>query len=402
MSGSLIVDIVLVIVALASLFSGWKQGGFAAALSFMGVLAGGFLSVTSVPWVLDLVTESSAATEGMRFIAALITVVVGVVVGYALGSVVGQKLRDQIKTRQALIVESSVGAIVQVVTVLLVIWLISIPLVNGQNSGFARSVKGSAILGAVSDIAPESLRELPMKTSTFIGASGFPVITDPLDNAGVHEVDPPDAALQNDPVVKASRQSIVRVVGEAEQCSRMLQGSGFAVAPDTIMTNAHVVAGTDKVQVDSTQGLLSATVTYYNPMQDIALLTVDNAAFTPLPWAPEKATHGDDALVIGFPQGGPYHASPARVRDALTISGPNIYADERVERGAYSLRGNVVQGNSGGPLLNRKGEVLGLVFGADVNQNETGYALTKDEVMKHVGDVTAWDAPVETGACVLH
>ena len=128
-------------------------------------------------------------------------------------------------------------------------------------------------------------------------------------------------------MVQSTRDSIVRVVGEAEQCSRLIQGSGFAVTPDTIMTNAHVVAGTDRVKLDTTQGMVNATVTYYNPTHDVALLKVEDGVTLPaLQWAEQNGAPGDDSIVMGFPQGGPFQATPARIRPLFTVSGPDIYA----------------------------------------------------------------------------
>lgn len=403
MSGSLVVDIALVALAFGAMIHGWRQGGYSALLSLVGVLLGGYLAIISLPALLNFATDQGMESQGSRFVISLAMITVGVVLGYAVGSGLGLRLRDRIKTRGMLQAESAVGAVVQVFTTLVVVWLILVPLVGTRDSEFARSVKGSTVLSGVESVVPGYFKNLPARVAGYFSESGFPIITDPLESLPQKEVDPPNPELQGSPVVQAARGSIVRVVGEAEQCSRLLQGTGFAVTPDTIMTNAHVVAGTDRVKLDTVDGMINATVTYYNPKQDVALLKAeDGATFTPLKWADQLGAPGDNAIVLGFPHGGPFQASPARIRELFTVSGPDIYADARVDRQAYAVRGSVVQGNSGGPLINERGEVLGLIFGADVNQTETGYALSRSEVMNQVGDAAAWDDQVETGACVLH
>lgn len=397
MSGSVIVDVALVVIALFALLSGWRQGGFSALLSLVGVLGGGVLGLRILPWVMGYVDGDT-----QRFLAALAVVAGSVVIGYTLGSVIGGRLRDLIRTRVALRADSVVGALVQVVTTVVVVWLIVVP-VAGNNSGdLGKSVRGSSILSGVSDIAPSWLEALPQQTASFFSDSGFPVITDPFDDVPSAEVDAPDTALADTPVVAETRPSLVRVLGEAEQCSRILQGSGFAVEPDLVMTNAHVVAGTGRVALETVDGDAEGEVVYYNPSEDIALIRItDGATLPPLDWADGPAAQNDDAIVMGFPLGGPFQATPARIREMFTVSGPDIYADTRVDREAYTLRGTVVQGNSGGPLLDRDGRVLGLVFGAAVGDSDTGYALTKNEVLSHVGDIASYRDPVDTQKCVV-
>lgn len=397
MTGAVIVDVAIVVISLFALLSGWRQGGLSAFLSLVGVLGGGVLGLRILPWVMSYVDGDTA-----RFLTALAVVAGSVVLGYTLGSVIGGRLRDLIRTRGALRVDSVAGAFIQVVTTVVVVWLIVVP-VAGNNSGdLGQAVRGSSILSTVSDVAPPWLESLPQQTASFFSDSGFPVITDPFDDVPAAEVEAPDMTLVNSPVVADTRESVVRVVGEAEQCSRILQGSGFAVEPDLVMTNAHVVAGTGRVMLETVGGDAEGEVVYYNPSEDIALIRMNDGTELPtLEWAEEPAVQNDDAIVVGFPQGGPFEATPARVREMFTVSGPDIYADARVEREAYTLRGSVVQGNSGGPLLDTDGRVLGLVFGAAVGESDTGYALTRHEVDRQVGDTHRHREPVDTRDCVV-
>lgn len=397
MSGSAIVDIALIVIAVFALLSGWRQGGLSALLSLAGVLGGGYLGLRVLPTVMNHVDGDT-----LRFLAALGVVAGSVVIGYTIGSVIGGRLRDRIRTRGVLRADSGVGAVVQVVTTVVVVWLIVVPVVGNNSGDLGKAVRGSSILSGVSTVAPGWLEALPAQTASIFGDSGFPVITDPFDDVPSAEVGAPDAALADSAAVAQTRPSVVQVLGEAEQCSRILQGSGFAVEPDLVMTNAHVVAGTGRVMMETVDGDAEGEIVYYNPSEDIALIrTTDGTTLPTLDWADQPAGHNDDAVVMGFPLGGPFEATPARIREMFTVSGPDIYAEDRVDREAYTLRGTVVQGNSGGPLIDTDGNVLGLVFGAAVGDSDTGYALTRDEVLSHVGDVESYTEPADTQKCVV-
>ena len=139
---------------------------------------------------------------------------------------------------------------------------------------------------------------------------------------------------------------------------------------------------------------------FYDPAEDIAVLRSPGLDLPALPWAPEVASSGDDAIVMGFPASGPFEAAPARVRDKITINGPNIYASGRVDREAYTVRGSIRQGNSGGPMVDVNGNVLGVVFGAATDNTDTGYVLTAADVQGKIGDITKLIDPVNTQNCV--
>ena len=146
-----------------------------------------------------------------------------------------------------------------------------------------------------------------------------------------------------------------------------------------ILTNAHVVAGARRVTVESTAGQEAAVVVLFDPGRDVAVLAVDRLAAAALPWS-TAAENSSDALVLGFPQNGPFDVQPARIRDRETAYGANIYDTVTVRRDIYVVRAVVRPGNSGGPLLDAQGRVLGVVFATAVDSPDTGYALTTAEV----------------------
>jgi S1-C subfamily serine protease len=178
-----------------------------------------------------------------------------------------------------------------------------------------------------------------------------------------------------------------------------LEGTGFVVAPQRVITNAHVVAGTDRVKVESTDGMLEATVVMYDPETDVAILKVPELQEPALQLASNPATSGMSGLVLGYPLDGPYTASAARVRDRIRLRGPNIYNTSTVVRNVYTVRAVVRSGNSGGPLLDESGQVLGIVFGAAVDNDETGFVLADNEITQDVAAAPSDTIPVSTGGC---
>jgi S1-C subfamily serine protease len=213
-------------------------------------------------------------------------------------------------------------------------------------------------------------------------------------------VDPPNALLASDPVVAEAARSVARIRSVAQSCQRLLEGSGVVVSPNRVMSAAHTVAGSDSVTVSVGDEERPATVVSFDPKMDIAILDVPELQAPPLELTHEKAPTGADAVVLGFPGGGPFTASPARIREVVELKGPDIYRTTSVNREVYVIRGKVGQGNSGGPLIDLQGRVLGISFGAAVDDPETGFALTATQVYGLLVIGTDATQPVPTEGCV--
>ena len=171
------------------------------------------------------------------------------------------------------------------------------------------------------------------------------------------------------------------------------------VAPGRVMSNAHVVAGSNSVTVQVDDKSYDAKVVSYDPEADISILDAPDLPAAPLKFDMQEAATGTGAVVMGYPGGGEFAATPARIREVIKLNGPDIYHSTTVTREVYTIRGNVRQGNSGGPLIDGSGKVLGVVFGAAVDDADTGFVLTADEVAKQMAKVDNQDA-VPTGKCI--
>ena len=164
------------------------------------------------------------------------------------------------------------------------------------------------------------------------------------------------------------------------------------------MTNAHVVAGVDDPQVYIGDSAVAATVVYYNPDVDVAVLAFDSGDTPQLDFDREAAAR-DGVAILGYPEDGPYDVQPGRIRAEQRLRSPNIYGDGTVIREVYSLRGLVRPGNSGGPIVSSAGEVVGVVFAASVTDRDTGYALTAEQVSRSATVGLTNSNPVSTGGC---
>jgi S1-C subfamily serine protease len=200
-----------------------------------------------------------------------------------------------------------------------------------------------------------------------------------------------------------AKRSIVKVMGTARSCGKVLEGSGFVFADRRVMTNAHVVGGVDEptVQIGGEGRKYDATVVLYDWRRDIAVLDVPDLPAPALRFASSGASGGNSAIVAGFPENGSYNVQPARVRGRITANGPDIYHRGTVRREVYSLFATVRQGNSGGPLLTPQGQVYGVVFAKSLDDAETGYALTADEIRQDIDQGRRANQQVDSDNCAL-
>lgn len=388
------IDLVVLGLALAAATSGARQGMVTAVASFAGVLAGAVIGVRLAPVLVSRLESLSA-----RITVGVAIVVMLVALGETVGVWLGRIVRDHIDGDRIRQVESALGAVVQGAAALAVAWLVALPLTSSSYPTIATAVRGSAVLQGVDSVMPQSLRALPAELTRLLDVSGFPDFLAPFAATPITEVGPADPALLDNSVVTDAQDSILKVRGTATACARMLEGSSFVIAPERVITNAHVIAGTESVAVETADGLLDAEVISYDSASDVALLAVPDLDAPVLPLSPEEAPTGLDVLVLGYPLDGPYDASPGRVRDQIQLRGPDIYGSSTVVRDVYTVRAEIRSGNSGGPLVDATGQVRGLVFGAAVDDGETGFALTVDEIADDVAAAPTLTEEVETGSC---
>ena len=393
------VDIVVVLLAIAAAISGWRHGLAVAALSFLGVIGGALLGLKIAPLVVGLFEGDTS-----RVVVSVLIVIALVALGETLGVYLGRALRDRMRLNAVRTVDSTFGSILQAITALVVAWLIALPLATSSNVALSSALKNSTVLSTVDSVMPDSVRSLPNELRSMFDASGFPDVLSPFSSTPVAEVPAPSPELVKDPVVQRARASVLKIRGRAPSCSRALEGTGFVIGDERVMTNAHVVAGTSEVSVEVPKSgggsqTEAARVVYYDEQVDIAVLAVPGLQARALPFNFSGASTGDNAVALGYPLDGPFSSSPAKIRQRIQLRGPDIYESSTVTRDVYTIRGTVRSGNSGGPLVNPQGQVIGVVFGAAVDQGDTGFVLTADQVRAALDAAPGSTGRVSTGSC---
>jgi len=397
-----VLDVVLLLAAVWFAVIGYRQGFIVGVMSVIGFLGGGLIAVYLLPVIWAELTDN--ATPGtVAVVTAVVLVIVCASVGQAFTTHLGNKVRTHISWSPARAIDAIGGALVNVVAMLLVAWLIGSALATTTLPTLGREVRSSKVLLGVARVVPEQADTWFADFSSTLAQNGLPQVFSPFANEPITNVPAPDPAVASSEVVSRAKKSIVKVVGTAPSCGKVLEGTGFVFAQHRVMTNAHVVGGVDEptVQIGGEGKLYDAKIVLYDYQRDIAVLDVPALNAPALSFSDDDARTGDSAIVAGFPENGGYDVRAARVRNRIPATGPDIYRRGTVNRDVYSLYTTVRQGNSGGPLLTPEGKVYGVVFAKSLDDASTGYALTADEVLPDATAGAAASGEVDSQGCAL-
>ena len=379
----------VVIYALSGYWQGFVTGAFATA----GLLLGGVLGIWVAPMALGDADPSLWVTLGALFI-----VIVSASLGQAVLQYAGARIRDRITWQPIRAVDAIGGAALSAFAVLLVAWALGVAVSGTRIGAITPQVRESAVLAKVDEVLPVRADRALRTFNNVVGTSFFPRYLEPFAPERIVEVAPGDKRMLSDPDVVAAQPSILKVRG-ANGCGSGVEGTGFLFSPVRLMTNAHVVAGVTRPEVEVGGSTVVATVVLYDPDLDIAVLALDAPGVPHLVFD-RKADAKDDVAVVGYPQDGPYDVRAGRIRSEQRLRSPDIYGDGTVIREVFSVRALIRPGNSGGPLVTSQGDVAGMVFAASVSDRETGYALTADQLAESAARGVTSDQPVATGSCV--
>lgn len=387
-----LLDWLLIVLVLAYALSGYWQGFITGAFATGGLLLGGLFGVWLAPVALGDANPSLMVSLGALFI-----VILSASLGQAVFQFTGARIRDKITWRPVRAVDAVGGAALSAVAVLLVAWALGVAISGSRIGSVTPLVRGSTVLGTVDEALPDSADGALQAFNDVVGTSFFPRYLEPFAPERIVDVGPGPRRLLTDPDVERAAASVLKIRG-TNACGRGIEGSGFLYAENRLMTNAHVVAGIDDPEVVVDDDSVSAEVVYYNPDIDVAVLSLDSGDLPVLAFD-RTAKAQDGVAILGYPQDGPYDVEPGRIRAEQRLRSPNIYGDGAVIREVYSLRGRILPGNSGGPIVSSGGDVVGVVFAASVTDPDTGYALTADQVAQAAAAGLTSSGSVDTGGC---
>lgn len=383
-----LLDVLLLLLMVAAASTGYRLGLAARAVSWGGGLLGLAVAAVAVPRILDAWPGGDAVT---RLLVGLAVVLVLTSLLSGLGEMVGLRLRRRVHASPFGPIDRVAGLLAGGLSILLLVWFL-LPALATTPGMVARQVRQSTVVALVDDVAPD-----PPNASRALGRlvdrSGFPEVFAELQPAPITGP-PPESLPVDEAVVDAARPSTVNV--EAFGCGSGFEGSGFVVRDGLVATNAHVVAGSDEIQLRRTDGsTVPATIRHLDDDRDLALLEAPQVGREPLGLRAAEVDEG--GAVIGYPGGQDTpRVAPALVRQDRPTVGRDLYGDDLVTRRVLYLSANLRQGDSGSALIGTDGAVVGVVFAVSPDNPDVSYALHVEE-LRAVLDAQPNEA---VGACL--
>ncbi len=384
-----LVDIGVIAVLGVAAAHGVTQGAALQVLSFGGFWIGLLVGAAVMPVVSGL-TESAF----MSSFLSLVTFLGLALLGGAAGRYLGTHAWSALQRLKLGIADSALGAVVAVVAALAAVWLIAVLLTAGPTLGVSRAMSRSVIVrGLVERLPPAP--SVFSRLQQFISVTPFPRVFEGIEPIPAGPIDVPgNATVQA--AVNSAQRSTVRIFGVG--CGGVQTGSGVVVGPGLVMTNAHVVAGIQRPEVQDAAGDHSSTPVLFDPKLDVAVLRTTGLAGPALTIAAQDVPRGQGGAVLGYPGGGTFTAGPGAVVRKFAAVGRDIYGQELTRRDVYQLQARVRQGNSGGPFVRQDGTVIGLIFAASTTEGNVGYALTGAEIAPKLSEARG-SGGVSTGRC---
>jgi S1-C subfamily serine protease len=393
MDGAWILDVFLVVLLVGYAVSGYRRGLLHGITTLAGVVLGAVVAYFAIP-----VVGSWVAEPVWRIVATVFVAITLVVLGHSAGAAVGRSIRSRLKKSPLRVVDRVLGAAASAIAAALIVAVLALGVTTLGVPPVSQAIGASAVLRAVNDATPDPVEAFLAQVRSTVVDDGLPLLSEAL--GGITTSPDLPAIETGTPDLTRAANSVVRITGNAFECGQNQTGSGFVVAKDRVVTNAHVVAGvTEPIVEIPGGGTLPGRIVYFDPAKDLAVIAVKGMATPPLPLAPNLPT-GSTAVVDGYPYGGPFTTGGAKVLSITTTAVDDIYGGAGGQREIYTLAADVREGNSGGPLVTTAGSVAGVVFAKSADLANVGYAITMTELAPVVAQAPTLTEPIGSGSCV--
>jgi S1-C subfamily serine protease len=383
-----LVDLIIVVLLVSAVGRGVRVGMLRLLLSSGGFIGGLLLG----SWVAKHLAVHFSGPFTKLIVIVVVELGLALVLA-SLGEMASIRWGERISRLRLGKLNQVLGAALEILLTLGIVWLLASAFTNVRSYNLGNNVRKSWIVQRLDSVLhqpPDVFAQL----EKIISPNGFPNVFLGLEPR--HTTVSPSNSVNNQAVIN-DEKSVVKVQGAG--CGGIVDGSGFVVDKDIVITNAHVVAGIRRPEVVDRFGSYPATPIWFDANMDIAILRVNNLPEPALPLTDRTLADNEAAAVLGFPGGGPLVANNAVILDHVRAAGRNIYNQGIVLRNIYEVQTDVEPGNSGGPLLAADGSIAGVVFAKSVSQNNVGYALLIDQVKPIVQQAEQQNSPVATGRC---
>ncbi len=382
-------DLVLVMLAVIAAIGGWRLGFLHRLAGWIGAGMGLALAIVLLPSVVERLGLDNDTTI---FLVCTAVLVLFASIGQAIGASIGARMRQEVDTAGARSLDSVGGALLGVLGVGVIAWLV-VPVMADTAGWAAASARGSVISRLVDEHLPDPPPQIAELERQLAGGQ-YPQLFTGLRPAP-DTPPPPSGSTVSAELLDRSARSVVRIQGEA--CDRVQSGSGFVIDPGLVVTNAHVVAGTDDLTLETPDGARRHEVWSCRSTR-APTSPSSRPTWTGEPLPVSAPTVGDQGLVLGFPGGGPFAPSPFEVAERLGATGYDIYDSALVERDLLALSSELEPGDSGSAVLRDDGSVIGVAVAVAPDRPLVAYALDADELAS-LG-AGADGSAVDTGPCI--
>ena len=386
-------DALAIVLLVIAVILGVRSGALPQLLGLTGAAIAALTGLAMLPAVTPFLDELQPVVRAI----VVLSVLLGLIgVGEALGAMGGRAASKALGTGLLSALDRVLGGLVGAAQAILILWLAGGVIASGPFPTFSQIAQKSTALRVVDAFLPPPT-EIVLDLGRILDDSGLPDVFIGLEQLPAPDIELPSDALAGQ-IGERAAPSVLRVV--AEGCNQRASGSSFVIADEYLVTNAHVVVGSDRVIVQTSDDSFDAVPVLVDLELDVALLWANGLDAPLLSFTRVEPRRGDLGATIGYPNGGNETVERATVAATYFATGLDVTEAERVTRRIIELRSRVIPGDSGGPFVLEDGTVGGVVFAESKVDPLVGYALSPLEVRERVVNAIGRQTRVSTGPCV--